>query len=152
MVDFGAVGLMPWLIGAAMALAAGLFGQISGFDRSRAFYPTILMVIAGLYWLFAAIGGEAPSTYLAEAVPALLFMTLAVIGFRGSLWLVAVGLVGHGVMDLFHGALIANGGVPAFWPAFCSSYDVVAGAYLSARLRTIEGGAGPSLDTGQSAI
>lgn len=41
------------------------------------------------------------------------------------------GLAGHGIFDFVHGYLIANSGVPAFWPAFCGSYDVVAAAGLA---------------------
>jgi hypothetical protein len=32
---------------------------------------------------------------------------------------------------VFHGQLIANPGVPAWWPAFCSAYDGVAAGYLA---------------------
>lgn len=34
-------------------------------------------------------------------------------------------------MDLFHGHLVENPGVPPWWPAFYGSYDVVAGAFLA---------------------
>ena len=45
--------------------------------------------------------------------------------------LVAAALAGHGVFDLIHASLIANPGVPLWWPQFCSAYDIVAGAYLA---------------------
>ena len=70
------------------------------------------------------------------------FVVVAVVGFKGSLWWTAAALAGHGVMDIFHGSIVANPGVPPFWPAFCSGYDIAAAAYLawllqSGRLRTI---------------
>jgi hypothetical protein len=34
-------------------------------------------------------------------------------------------------LDFFHGRLIANPGVPAWWPLFCLSFDVMAAAYLA---------------------
>jgi hypothetical protein len=54
-----------------------------------------------------------------------------VIGFRMNAWLVAVGLVAHGLFDFLRGDLIVNPGVPVWWPAFCGSFDVVAGGYLA---------------------
>jgi hypothetical protein len=58
-------------------------------------------------------------------------MAAALIGFKGSLWLVVAALAAHGIQDLFHRELIDNPGVPVWWPAFCSAYDVVAAGYLS---------------------
>jgi hypothetical protein len=58
-------------------------------------------------------------------------VTLAVLGFRTSLWVVAAALGGHGVFDLVHGTVISNPGVPHWWPAFCLTYDVAAAGYLA---------------------
>jgi hypothetical protein len=41
------------------------------------------------------------------------------------------GLAAHGVQDLFHARLVANPGVPAWWPAFCLTYDLAAAGYLA---------------------
>jgi hypothetical protein len=46
------------------------------------------------------------------------------------------GLGGHGVFDWVHHSLIANPGVPAWWPAFCGAADVgLAGALAVLLLR-----------------
>ena len=37
-------------------------------------------------------------------------------------------------LGVLHGQLIANPGVPAWWPQFCLAYDVVAAAYLATLL------------------
>jgi hypothetical protein len=67
-----------------------------------------------------------------EAAPALVFVTVAVVGFRKKApWLVVAGLALHGVFDFFHHAVIVNPGVPTWWPGWCLSYDVVAAAYLA---------------------
>ena len=71
---------------------------------------------------------------LIESLIAGVFIVAASVGFRRSLWLVAAGLAAHGVMDFFHGRLVANPGVPAWWPAFCGAYDVAAAGYLAWRL------------------
>lgn len=126
---------MAYVVGAVLALAVGLFGTMTGLDRERGFYTTIMIVIAFLYSLFAVMGG-APATLGPELLQGTLFVVVAVVGFRGSLWFVVAALAGHGIMDLFHGRVIANAGVPAFWPAFCSTYDVVAAGYLAWLLRS----------------
>lgn len=121
---------MPFLVGVVLALAVGVFARVTGLDRDRAFYPTVAIVIAVLYCLFAVLGGSTRALVL-ESLAAAGFVALAVIGFRTSLWLVAIAIAGHGVFDFVHGAVIANPGVPAYWPAFCGAYDIVAGAFLA---------------------
>lgn len=126
---------MAFLVGALLAFAVGLFATATCLDRDRAFYPTVTIVIALLYTLFAVMGGSMPAL-LRESMAAVVFIAAAVSGFRSSLWVVAMALAAHGVFDLIHGQVISNPGVPAWWPAFCLTYDVTAGAYLAWRLRT----------------
>lgn len=102
----------------------------SGLDRERAFYTTVLIVVASLYALFAAIGGTR-EVMLQESIGIAGFTVLAVLGFKKSEWFLVVGLVGHGVYDFFHHGLIANPGVPEWWPGFCGGYDVLAGVFLA---------------------
>jgi hypothetical protein len=59
------------------------------------------------------------------------FVIAALVGFRSSLWIVVTALAAHGLLDFVHDRVIANPGVPVFWPAFCGAYDVVAAAYLA---------------------
>jgi hypothetical protein len=123
------------IVGAVMALAVGLFGRLVGLERERAFYATTLAVIALLYDLFASMGGSRQALIGDSAIGAI-FLALVVVGFRRNEWLIVLGLFAHGVMDLFHARLVDNPGVPAFWPAFCSAYDVVAAGWLAFVLRT----------------
>jgi hypothetical protein len=117
------------VIGACLALAVGAFATLVGLDRDRAFYPTVAIVIASLYSLFAVMGGSTRAL-LVESIVGVGFIALAVLGFRSSLWVVVAALGAHGVFDLVHGRLISNPGVPPWWPAFCLAYDVAAAAYL----------------------
>ena len=121
---------MEYLIGIVLAVGIGLGASVVGFDRERSFYPTVLIVIAFLYGLFAILGGSMPAL-LREALPMTLFVAAAVLGFKKSLWWAVAGLVGHGLFDYVHGHVISNPGVPSYWPGFCGTYDVVAGAYLA---------------------
>jgi uncharacterized BrkB/YihY/UPF0761 family membrane protein len=109
-----------------------LRGAIS--NRFITFYPTILIVIAFLYALFALIAGSTQAL-LAEFPPIVLFVLAAVIGFKKRLLWAAGGLIAHGVFDFVHPRLIQNPGVPAWWPGFCMTYDVIAGAYLACLIK-----------------
>lgn len=120
---------MEYLIGAGLALTVAVCATVIGFDRERAFYSTILLVVAAYYDLFAAMGGS-PEAFAIEGLVLLGFAAVAVMGFKWNLWLVAAGLFAHGMFDLVHGDLISNPGVPAWWPMFCMSYDVAAAGYL----------------------
>jgi hypothetical protein len=123
---------MEYFVGVALALGVGIFTTFAGFDRDRSLYPVILLVVASYYDLFAVMGGGSALGW--ETGVFAVFLLASVIGFRTSLWIVVVALVGHGLLDLFHGQLIANPGVPAWWPMFCLSYDAAAGVYLAWRL------------------
>jgi hypothetical protein len=46
------------IVGACLAFAVGIFATVVRLDRDRAFYPTVAIVIASLYSLFAVIGGS----------------------------------------------------------------------------------------------
>jgi len=118
------------LVGALLAVAVSLFAAGVGLDRDRAFYPTVTIVVAALYALFAVMGASTP-VLLNELMAGAVFVVAAVYGFRSSLWIVAVALAAHGVFDFVHGRLIANPGVPTWWPAFCGAYDVTAGVAMA---------------------
>lgn len=121
---------MPYIIGIVLSIAVAVFARSSGFDRDRAFYPTVLLVVASYYLLFASMT-ESVSTVLLEAIGVVAFASVAVAGFKSSVWIVAAGLAGHGVFDAVHGHLIVNPGVPVWWPAFCATYDVSAAVCLA---------------------
>jgi hypothetical protein len=124
---------MGFLIGAVLALSVGLSATFIGLDRDRAFYPTVMAVIASYYGLFAVMGGS-PQALGVESIVIIAFLVASIAGFKHSLWLVVAALAAHGVFDFFHSGLIANPGVPAWWPQFCLAYDVVAAAYLASLL------------------
>lgn len=121
---------MPLLVGALLAFAVGLLARASGLDRDRAFYPTVAIVIASYYSLFAVMAGSTRALIL-ESLVAGAFLAAALLGFRSSLWVVVIALAGHCVFDLAHGAFISNPGVPSWWPPFCLTYDATAAGYLA---------------------
>lgn len=126
---------MALVIGAVLALLVGLFATGAGLDRDRAFYPVVTVVIATYYVLFAVMGNSTHALVL-ESLVCAVFATVAVVGFKRSLWVVVVALAGHGILDLTHSSVIANPGVPSWWPQFCLTYDVAAAAYLAWLLKS----------------
>jgi len=121
---------MEYAIGLTLALSISVFASLVGFDRDRAFYPIVMIVIASYYELFAVMGQSVRALSL-ETIAFAAFLLASIIGFKANLWLVAVALAAHGVFDFFHARLISNPGVPVWWPMFCLSYDVLAAAYLA---------------------
>ena len=127
---------MPYVIGVFVAVGVALLGRYGGFDRDRAFYPTVLIVVGHYYVLFAAMG-DSVQTVLLESAVMTLFVIAAVGGFKASLWIVVGALAGHGVFDAVHGHILTNAGVPVWWPAFCLAFDVgAAGALAWVVMRT----------------
>jgi hypothetical protein len=125
---------MEYAIGLVVSLAIFGSSTVIGFDRERAFYPAVMIVIAAYYVLFAAMGATAAVLVL-ECAAASVFVIVAVIGFKTRLWLVAAALAGHGVFDFFHHYIIENPGVPHWWPGFCLAAEVVAAVFLAVLLK-----------------
>jgi hypothetical protein len=124
---------MQYLIGLILSLAVIGLATVVGFDRERAFYPTVMIVIASYYVLFAAMGASR-RTLIIEIVIASAFLLVAVLGFRKNFWLVVAALIGHGVFDFIHHFFIDNPGVPYWWPGFCLAFDALLGGFLAVYL------------------
>ena len=124
---------MAYLVGVILAAVVCGFATIAGLDWDRAFYPTVTIVIASYYGLFAVMGGSRHALIVESAVIAA-FLVVSIVGFKRNLWLLVVALAAHGLFDFVHANLIADPGVPPWWPPFCLAYDVVTAVYLAVRL------------------
>jgi hypothetical protein len=125
--------MTAYLVGALLALGVAAFAAVVGLDRDRAFYPTVMIVIASYYALFALMAGST-AALAAEAPAIAFFIGLAVLGFRASPWFLVAAMAGHGLFDFFRGDLILNPGVPAWWPMFCMAFDVMIAAVVAWQL------------------
>ena len=121
---------MEYGIGLLLSLACVGLATATGMGRQRVFYPMLMAAIASYYVLFAAMGTSARAVWL-ESVVAVAFLLLTVAGFRTSLWLVVVALLGHGLLDSVHHTIIDNPMVPHWWPGFCLVFDGVVGGCLA---------------------
>src|SRR5947207_2522496 len=72
---------MEYLTGLLLASAVAGMAAIVGLDRDRAFYPTVLSVIASYYVLFVVMGASL-RTLLIEIVVASFFLIFAVLGYK----------------------------------------------------------------------
>ena len=124
---------MEYFIGLVLSIVVLGSWTVIGFDRERVIYPAAMIVIASYYVLFAVMGASS-SALIQECVAAGIFIAVAVIGFRASLWLVVAALAGHTVFDFYHHHIIENPGVPSWWPGFCLTFDAVAAGYLAVLL------------------
>lgn len=127
--------MIPVLVGMLTAVAVAVLAKSTRFDQDRSFYPTVLVVIAAYYILFAVMGGSGQALAW-ELVAAVVFSTIAIIGALHMPVLVGVGIVAHGLFDLVHHIMIENAGVPDWWPGFCGSLDVVLGLWVIALSRS----------------
>jgi hypothetical protein len=124
---------LAYLIGAILAVLVSGTASLLRLDRDRAFYPTVLIVIASYYALFAVMGGTGRALAI-EVTVITGFLVASGVGLRRSLWVVVAGLLAYGVFDAIHDQLITNPGVPVWWPQFCLTHDVVAAGYLASLL------------------
>jgi len=124
---------MEYVIGLILAASVAGLATVIGFDRERAFYPTVMIVIASYYVLFAVMGGSS-RTLIIEIAVSSGFLLVALLGYRRNFWLIVAALVGHGVFDFVHHLFIDNPGVPHWWPGFYLAFDGLLGVYLAVHL------------------
>ena len=121
---------VPFAVGLVLSVGVAVFARCVGFDRDRAFYPTVLIVIASYFVLFAVMSGST-QTIVIETLVMTPFVLAAVAGFKGSPWIIVGALAAHGLQDAIHGRIVANAGVPEWWPIWCLAYDVGAAGALA---------------------
>ncbi|SEA30781.1 hypothetical protein [Microbulbifer marinus] len=125
-----------WLsIGFVTAIVIGITFHKRGLEASRKGYPYLLFTFPLYYWLFAssALDGKALLNEVAASIPFFIIAWLALKSRRRLRWfLVGVGMVIHGIYDVYHDLMFINTGSPDWWPEFCGIIDVVLGGYLLA--------------------
>jgi hypothetical protein len=92
-------------------------------------YAFGLVLIGAIYIGFAVADGR-PKVILVESTVASVFVVIAAIAVTGSVWWIVVGLVGHGLKDLWQHRrqFVAN---TRWWPPFCAVVDWVAAAIIA---------------------
>ncbi|SNS98480.1 hypothetical protein SAMN04488107_4537 [Geodermatophilus saharensis] len=93
-----------------------------------------LTLIAAVYVGFAVADGRR-HVLVVEVAVASAFVVLAAAAVPGSGWLVVIGLVGHGLKDLWQHRTGFVAGT-RWWPPFCATVDVVAAALVAVAITT----------------
>jgi len=93
-----------------------------------------LVVIASIYIGFAVADGR-PTVIAVEVGVASSFIILAAVAITSSPWLLVIGLVGHGIKDLWQHRtqFVSN---TRWWPPFCLVVDLVCAALIAVLLLT----------------
>jgi hypothetical protein len=97
-------------------------------------YALGLVLIASVDIGFAVADGR-PKVIVAESSVGSIFVVVAAAAVTGSVWLSVVGLVGHGLRDLWQHRrqFVAH---TRWWPPFCVVVDWVAAAIIAAAIIT----------------
>jgi hypothetical protein len=95
-------------------------------------YALGIVVIASVYIGFAVADGRR-TVIAVESTVAGVFVIIAAVAITGSPWLLVVGLVGHGVKDLWQHRrqFVAN---TRWWPPFCLVVDWVAATIIAVEI------------------
>jgi hypothetical protein len=97
-------------------------------------YALGLPLIAAVYIGLAVADGR-PRVIAVEVCVASVFVVVAALGVTGSLWLIVVGLAGHGLKDVWQHRVqfVAN---TRWWPPFCAAVDFVAATLIAVSIAT----------------
>ena len=92
-------------------------------------YAFGLVLIAGIYIGLAVSDGR-PKVILVESIVASVFVVIAAVAVTESVWFIVVGLVGHGLKDLWQHRthFVSN---TRWWPPFCLVVDWVAAGIIA---------------------
>ena len=119
-------------------VAVGIFQAFSPIALwwldATAVWGVALAMIAAIYVGFAVADGR-QRVIVAEVLVAFAFVICATLAIASFPWLIVVGLVGHGLNDLWqHRTQFVS--TTRWWPPFCFVVDVVAAALTAAALLT----------------
>ena len=97
-------------------------------------YAMSIAVIAAVYIGFAVADGRGKIVAV-ETTVASIFVVIAAAAVTGSVWLLVLGLVGHGLKDWWQHRtkFVAN---TRWWPPFCAAVDAVAAAIIAIAIVT----------------
>ncbi len=115
------------VIGAVLGVILVFVMYSQGMLAERSGASILLAAVALFYPVFAAAEGDWYSFALHAAL-CLAFSAVAVQGWKKGMFLIAGGLMAHGIFDIGI-AFIGHPG-PVWWPAFCAAVDIAVAAVL----------------------
>src|SRR4030095_4757776 len=117
--------------GIVAAVAIIILAQVlSRFFTIKLFATACLVAVAFIYVGFSLKGNPVSSIILETGIAILLYF-LALIGYTRNNSLIAYGIIFHGIWDILHHDHILIGtDIPAYWPTFCFTIDIIDGLYF----------------------
>jgi len=116
-----------------LVVAAGLIFLtvvLNKYFTTRLIAAAILTAIGFIYVGFALKDNTIPFIIL-EVSMAIVFFFITIIVFTYKSSLLGYGIILHGVWDIFHhNGWFVSTNIPAYWPVFCITIDLIYGVYL----------------------
>lgn len=123
--------MIETISGIVIAVAIIILTRVlSKFFTAKLMATTILVAIAFIYVGFS-LKDNPVSLIALEITVSLFFYFMAIVGYTRNGFLIAYGIILHGVWDIFHhnGAFISTH-IPGYWPSFCLVVDIIDGLYF----------------------
>ena len=128
------MNIYAFAIGIVIAVIVVLRFRARRLEKTKWAYPMFLATFPVYYWVFAVYASDY-TALLNEVVASAAFLAIAYVAYKfrsfATLLLLAAGYVAHAAYDFYHDSLFSNSGVPAWWPEFCGSVDVLIGGYVA---------------------
>jgi hypothetical protein len=91
---------------------------------------TALCAMAFIYVGFS-MQGNTTNAMVLEISMALIFYSIAIIGYLKNASFIGYGILLHGVWDLLHHhGFVIKTTIPNYWPPYCSVIDIIWGVYF----------------------
>ncbi len=123
--------MIETISGIVAAIAIIILAQVlSRFFTIKLFATACLVAIAFIYVGFSLKDNPVSSIILESGIAILLYF-IALIGYTRNNSLIAYGIIFHGIWDILHHKHILIGtDIPAYWPTFCFTIDIIDGLYF----------------------
>lgn len=119
---------------AGVALALIMIALWRRYSEWEVAFAAGLLCAAALFYPFLGAVQGVPLLAMPIAIAAVVFMSLlAWLGYRRSLWFLALGWGLHGIWDLVVPLMENVEHMPHWYAGLCIGFDIVVGAYFALR-------------------
>ncbi len=127
------INFLALFIGIVVAVLIIVSFKQKGLEQSKKAYPILLATFPIYYWCFAIYDLNVKAL-LTEIYVGLFFIFVAGLAYKlkkkASLYVLAIGLILHGVYDVVHLYWNQKPITPAWWAEFCGAVDILVGLYV----------------------
>lgn len=121
-------------LGAGVALALIMIALWRRYSDWEVPFAAALLCAAALFYPFVGLIQGVSLLAMPIAITAVVFMSLLCwLGYRSSLWFLALGWGLHGIWDLVVPLMENVDHMPHWYAGLCIGFDIVVGAYFALR-------------------